>query len=102
MGPPRLSLVSGAGKPAGDDHAAGKVAAPANDAVGPVEEPAAQGSSTSPVHDLINSIETRTSTAAVEPPAEPSLELRENLRILEAVIFAAAEPLDEPAVARRA
>jgi segregation and condensation protein B len=87
-----LSIVGSAD---GDDRADrdDKAAAPANDASAP-----ADGTSPSPVHDLINTIETRTAGETDAEPgstAAPLTERSEKLRILEAVIFASAEPLDE-------
>ena len=104
-GPPRLSVVEGgAGARGNDDHGEGE-GAPA---------------SGSPVHNLLNSIEegtaasglgTVTSEAATGPfsetvPAEAASPMlganpdrREKLRILEAVIFAAAEPQGEERLA---
>lgn len=100
MGPPRLSIVGNAGKDDQGDRN-DTVAAPANDASAP-----ADGAAPSPVHDLINAIETRAagdadagavaetaSGGALE--AAPSPGQAEKLRILEAVLFASAEPLDE-------
>jgi segregation and condensation protein B len=98
MGPPRLSIV---GSAENDDRADrdDKVATPANDASAPTD-----GTSPSPVHDLINTIETRTAgdgdaTGQSEAEVAPSPERAEKLRILEAVIFASAEPLDEARLA---
>jgi segregation and condensation protein B len=84
MGPPRLSIVGSAGKDDGDDE----VAAPANDTTDPADGAA------SPVHELIQEIEARAA-----PEEARSAEIAEKLRILEAVIFASAEPLDEARLA---
>lgn len=94
MGPPRLSVVASAGDSANNDDS-DKVAAPANDAAAPADDVEQHGGTSSPVHDLLNTIETRSSPA----PTEPSPERREKLRILEAVIFASAAPLDEAGIA---
>src|SRR5262245_26931532 len=90
MGPPRLTVVEGNG-PIDPSKAL-----PANDAA-PVEatgqERAHPPGSGSPVHDLISSIESG------DPGAGSMRERKEKLRILEAVIFAAAEPVDEARLA---
>ena len=109
MGPPRLSVVEPSVVETSDvDHAeagfAGDGATAANDAA-----PAASGS---PVHDLIQSIEDSAATPVVAPdlpaeapeavavPALPADPARaEKVRILEAVIFAASEPVDEQRLA---
>ncbi len=113
MGPPRLSVVESSGeiaKPAHDGPTA-TAAMPANDAA-PVDPGIGQPISGSPVHDLIEAIEEGTSAALRMPPggeqaevatgaqpAGPTPERREKLRILEAVIFASGEPLDEARLA---
>ena len=98
MGPPRLSVVDSAGIDGSTDDSARPAARAANDAApaAPSDIAGAPGSS-SPVHDLINSIEAGAAHAAT--PAMPSPERREKLRILEAVVFAATEPLDEARLA---
>ena len=78
MVPPRLSLVQ---RGQDDEPTATDVTAPANDAA---PQPVSGPEGASPVHDLIADLE-----------AAPSPERREKLRILEAVIFAASEPLGE-------
>jgi segregation and condensation protein B len=121
MGPPRLTVVERSEPDADADAAApfaADVAAPANDAA-PTDEAPLSGS---PVHDLIQTIaegavvsmpteeapqvvvEAAPNAATGTQPAEArdaplDPERREKLRILEAVIFAAAEPQDEARLA---
>ena len=94
MRPPRLTVVetgSGGQAPSHDRFKPGD-AVPANDAA-----PAVDGiASGSPVHALIDAIEEGAAGGVV--PADP--ERREKLRILEAVLFAATEPLDEARLAK--
>lgn len=82
---PRLTVVEASTA----DHPSGAVEA------GVSVEAAQSGS---PVHDLISTIEEGTATGPRQsPPVSP--ERVEKLRILEAVIFAAAEPQDEARLA---
>src|SRR5262245_44921119 len=98
MGPPRLTVVEGTGASLSGDEVRPSNAVPANDP-SPVPVPGREGvpaaGSGSPVHDLISSIESGSGGAA----AGDSAERREKLRVLEAVIFAASEPLDEARLA---
>lgn len=92
MGPPRLTVVERTAKDDAEREFAPDDKAPANDAA-----PVGEGQQTgSPVHDLISTIEESTATAPL-PPVDA--ERGEKLRILEAVIFASAEPQDEARLA---
>lgn len=93
MAPPRLSVVKPGGDPGGED-AADNADAAANDR-GPASPAPA-----SPVHGLIADIESGQANGGQAAPAAPSPERIEKLRILEAVLFAAPEPLDEDTLAR--
>ena len=93
-GTPRLSVVEGSGGAASRTPPAESFDQPANDAA-PAAEPG------SPVHELIDaieagsieagSIEAMGEDAPQRAPAVPG----ERVRVLEAVIFASAEPIDE-------
>ena len=102
MGPPRLTVVDNASKARADEASRGETGPADGDGRPDDAAPPSGSPSGSPVHDLISSIEEGTATAVgKEPaprlPADPGR--AEKIRILEAVIFAAAEPQDEARLA---
>jgi segregation and condensation protein B len=111
MGPPRLTVVEKAGAEAAADESGRALA---RDEMNDVSPPGSQGepvpgdmATGSPVHDLIQTIEAGTSGHALdqavagagtmpskeEAPVDP--ERAQRLRVLEAVIFASAEPVED-------
>ena len=92
MGPPRLHVVDTSDVERAEAPFTGADPTAANDAVSGA--PAGSGS---PVHALIQSIEESTGPSMPVLPADPAR--AEKVRILEAVIFAAPEPVDEARLA---
>ena len=92
-GPPRLSLVGSASQAASEHETDARLASTMESTSDGDASEKAVGSA-SPVHDLMQTIAAGTATPPVGEADVVSPERQEKLRILEAVLFASAEPLD--------